>query len=141
MEQQQHPISDLFKISLDCIKEMIDVNTIVGDAIVINENVSVVPISKVKCAFATGGCDQDNVKRADERHYPFGGATGGTLTLNPIAFLVCSKDEVKLLHLDDQVHLYEKLIDQFPTTISQIKDIFSGSPKITNLEVIERKQI
>lgn len=138
--EQQHPISDLFKISLDCIKEMMDVNTIVGDAIMVNESVSVVPISKVRCAFATGGCDQNNVRITEDRHYPFGGATGGTLTLNPIAFLVCTKDDVKLLHLDEQIHLYEKLIDQLPTTISQIKDMFSRDPKITNLEVIERKQ-
>jgi sporulation protein YtfJ len=136
---EQHPIADLFKISLDCIKDMIDVNTICGDAITINENVSVIPISKVNCVFATGGCEQNNVKISETHRYPFGGATGGTLTLNPIAFLVCSKDEVKLLHLDEQIHLYEKIIDQIPSTIQEIKDVFTKNPKVTNLEVIERK--
>ncbi|HHX79762.1 MAG TPA: sporulation protein YtfJ [Acholeplasmataceae bacterium] len=136
---EQHPIADLFKISLDCIKEMIDVNTICGDAIVINEDVSVIPISKVNCVFATGGCEQNNVK-GEEKRYPFGGATGGTLTLNPIAFLVCSKNEVKILHLNEQVHLYEKIIDQIPATIQDIKAIFSKSPQVSNLEVIERKE-
>lgn len=136
---EQHPISDLFKISLDCIKDMIDVNTIVGDAKVVNENISVVPVSKVKCAFATGGCDQNNVRVTEDRHYPFGGATGGTLNLNPIGFLVCSKDEVRLIHVQEDVPLLDKLIEQFPSAISQVKDLFSKEPKITNLEVIERK--
>ncbi|MCK9536906.1 MAG: GerW family sporulation protein, partial [Bacilli bacterium] len=128
----EHPISELFKISLNCIKDMIDVNTIVGEAIVLNDKVSIIPISKVKCAFATGGCEQKNVKAAEERNYPFGGATGGTLTLTPMAFLVCSDDDVKLLHMAEHIHLYEKIIDQLPITVSQIKDIFSANPKVTN---------
>lgn len=138
---EHHPISELFKISLDCIKEMIDVNTIVGDAIPINEDVSVVPISKVKCAFATGGSDQNNVRTIEGRQYPFGGATGGTLVLNPTAILVCRKEEVRLLHLDDEVHLYEKVIDLIPNAVSELKDLFKRNPQITNLEVIERKKI
>lgn len=139
MFMENHPISDLFEISLESIKQMIDVNTIVGEAIMVNENVSVVPISRVRCAFATGGCDQNHVRQVENMKYPFGGATGGTLTLNPIGFLVCTKNDVKLLHLDEEVHLYEKIIDQLPTALSQIKNMFSKDPKITNLEVIERK--
>lgn len=134
----EHPISELFKISLNSIKEMIDVNTIVGSTVVLSDKVSIVPISKVKCAFATGGCEQKNIKGAEDKNYPFGGATGGTLTLTPIGFLVCNEDEVKILHMGEQTHLYEKIIDQLPMSISQIKDIFTAPPKITNLEVIER---
>ena len=59
----EHPISELFKISLDCIKDMIDVNTIVGEAIKVDERTSIIPVSKVKCAFATGGCDQRKRRR------------------------------------------------------------------------------
>jgi sporulation protein YtfJ len=135
----KHPIADLFKISLDCIKDMIDVNTICGDAIKINDEFSVIPISKVSCVFATGGCEQNNVKVSDDNRYPFGGASGGTLTLNPIAFLVCMKDEVKLLHLDEQIHLYEKLIDGIPNAVTELKNLFAKSPKVTNLEIIEKK--
>ena len=55
-----------------------------------------------------------------------------------MAFLVCSDDGVKLLHMAEHIHLYEKIIDQLPVTVAQIKDIFSANPKITNLEVVER---
>ncbi|HHZ11963.1 MAG TPA: sporulation protein YtfJ, partial [Acholeplasmataceae bacterium] len=131
---EQHPIADLFKISLDCIKEMIDVNTICGDAIAVSDEISVIPVSKVNCVFATGGCEQNNVKAGGER-YPFGGATGGTLTLKPIGFLVCSKDEVRLLHLDEQAHLYEKLIDELPGIALDLKNLFSKPPQVSSLEV------
>ena len=135
-----HPISDLFQISLSSIREMIDVNTIVGESLKVNENVAIIPISRVKCAFATGGCDQKNVRYSEDKQYPFGGATGGTLTLTPIAFLVVANDDVKLLHLDEEIHLYEKLIDLLPEALTHVKNVFSKTPKVTNLEVIERKQ-
>ncbi|MFY9422571.1 MAG: GerW family sporulation protein [Bacilli bacterium] len=136
---EQHPIADLFKISLDCIKEMIDVNTICGEAIAVNDETSVIPVSKVNCVFATGGCEQNNVKAGGERH-PFGGATGGTLTLKPIGFLVCSKNDIRLLHLDEQTHLYEKLIDEIPAIAQDFKNIFTKPPQVSSLEVIERKE-
>ena len=137
---EHHPISDLFKISLDCIKDMIDVNTICGDAIKINEDISVIPVSKVRCTFVTGGLDQSDVRNPVDNKYPFGGATGGTLVLNPIAFLVCTSEGVNLLHLSEETHLYEKIIDAIPTTINQIKDFFQKNPEVTNLEIIERKK-
>src|SRR5690606_13624234 len=113
---EHHPITDLFKISLDCIKDMIDVNTICGDAIKINDEISIIPVSKVRATFATGGLDQANTKNTIEHKYPFGGATGGTLFLTPIGFLVCSPDGVKMMHVNGETHLYEKIIDAIPTT-------------------------
>lgn len=136
----EHPISDLFQISLESIKDMIDVNTICGEAIKISEYISVIPISRVRCTFVTGGFDQNNVRSNIENKYPFGGATGGTLVLNPIAFLVCTNEGVKLLHINDETHLYEKIIDVIPTTLNQIKEFFQKDPKITNLEIIEKRK-
>lgn len=136
---EQHPISNLFKISLECIKDMIDVNTICGKEIKVSEETSIIPISKVHLTFATGGLDQSNVKNVIENHYPFGGATGGTMFLTPIAFLVIHKDEVKLMHVSGETHLYEKVIDVVPELVTKIKDFFQKDPEVTNLEIIERK--
>lgn len=136
-----HPISNLFKISMDSIKEMIDVDTIVGEMMNVGENIAIIPISKVKCAFATGGTDQNSARVNDQKEYPFGGATGGSVTITPIAFLVIMNSEVKLLHLEDKTHLNEMIIEKIPTTIASIKDLFTknNNPKVTNVEVIERK--
>lgn len=135
----EHPISNLLNISMTNIKEMIDVNTIIGETIKVDSTV-IIPISKMKCSFATGGTDQSSVARDCEK-YPFGGATGGNVNISPIAFLVVQENDVKLLHLEDDIHIYEKLIDQFPEVINSVKQVFSKEkkPSITNLEIIERK--
>ena len=69
----EHPISDLFNISMDNIKEIVDGNTIVGDLITINDTM-IIPISKMKCTFATGGTDQFSSSTKENNKYPFGGA-------------------------------------------------------------------
>ena len=134
----EHPISDLFKISMNSIKEIIDVDTVVGDTVKINDRVSIIPISKVKCSFATGGTDQKNNQARENMPLPFGGATGGTVTISPVAFLVIAED-VKLLHIDDNIHLYEMLIDQIPEVVNYVRDVFKKQPKIKDIEIIERK--
>lgn len=127
---------------MDSIKDMIDVDTIVGEMMQIGDDIGIIPISKVKCMFATGGTDQGNVKPSNEQQYPFGGATGGSVTITPIAFLTVIRGDVKLLHLEDKTHLNEMLIEKIPTTIASIKDLFTkkqASPKLSEVEVIERK--
>lgn len=133
-----HPISDLFQISMDSLKSMIDVDTVVGEMIKVSDEVAIIPISKVKCAYATGGTDQNKAKQ-ESGGYPFGGATGGTITITPIAFLSIVCGEVRLLHLEDQTHLYERIIDQVPEAIASIKDLFTKKSSVKELEVIEKK--
>lgn len=123
----EHPISDLFKISMDSIREMIDVNTAVGRICKLNDEVSVIPISRVKCSFLTGGLDQKLETIKDDNQYPFGGGTGGSVNIIPVAFLVIDRNGTRILHLDDSVHLYEKIIDSTPDVIDKIKNMFKDN--------------
>ena len=117
----EHPISELLRISMGNIKEMIDVNIIVGDPIEMR-NASIVPVSKIKCGIVSGGTDQKLGRSFDNiREYPFGGGAGGTWSITPIAFLVASNDEVKVLHLEESSHILEKMIDFVPNLIDQLK--------------------
>jgi len=134
MESQ---ISELFKISMENIKNIVDVDTIVGATIQTSNGGAIIPISRVKCGFATGGTDQGKGKA--EGTSPFGGATGGSVTITPVAFLVIIGDDVRLLHLEDQSHLYEKIIDQFPEALEAIREFFSRRPKVSSVEVVDRK--
>lgn len=128
----EHPISDLFSISMENIKTMIDGNTIVGDIVTIN-NVTIIPISKLKCSFATGGTDQFSNYSKEGMNYPFGGATGGSVNISPVAFLVIVNEEVKLLHLEEEVHIYEKLLDEIPEYLSSIKELFKKNKSFTDI--------
>lgn len=115
----EHPIHDLMKISMENIKDMVDVDTIVGQPMHTPAGSTIIPISKVKFGFASGGTDQ---KGKENTQVPFGGGSGGTVSITPIAFLVVTKDdEIKVLSLENTTHIYEKLIDFVPELMSKIK--------------------
>ena len=107
-------------ISVDKIKSMVDVNVVMGKMMTYN-NVSVIPISKVKCGFISGGVDQK--ENQETKKNPFGGASGGTMTLTPIAFLVILENDAKVLHLDEHSHILENLIDLIPDTINKFASL------------------
>ena len=110
----------LLDISVDKIKSMVDVNVVMGKMMTYN-NVSVIPISKVKCGFISGGVDQK--ENQETKKNPFGGASGGTMTLTPIAFLVILENDSKVLHLDEHSHILENLIDLIPDTINKFASL------------------
>ena len=133
----EHPICDLLKLSNESLKNLINVDTIIGKAVEIKEGITVIPISRIKCSFAAGGTEFEKNKTFDQ--LPFGGATGGNVNITPIAFLVIRKDEIKILHLENNTHLIEKAMDELPNIFEKIKEIFSG--KINSEEVEVEKTV
>lgn len=148
-----HPIEGLMKVAMENIKEMVDVNTIVGDPVETPDGSVIMPISKVGFGFAAGGSefvtdseieiegpingkpDAMNAKVA----LPFGGGSGGGVSITPIAFLVVGNHGVKVVPLDNQTHILERLIDSAPHVVDKIQSMIkgaagTGSAKITNIE-------
>lgn len=113
-------ITNLLDISIEKIKSMIDVNIVMGKMFTFN-GVSVIPISKVKCGFVSGGVDQKQT--IDDEKTPFGGASGGTINLTPIAFLVILENDAKILHLEEKSHILENLIDLIPDVLNKITSV------------------
>lgn len=103
----EHPISELLKLSVESITNVIDVDVIIGNPIKL-DNATLIPISKIKCGFVSGGLDQ---KQMDMNKTPFGGGAGAHANITPIAFVVESEGNVKLLHLDEGAHKFDKVID------------------------------
>lgn len=114
-----HQINTLLKVSLENIKEMIDVDTVIGEPIRANENTMIIPVSKVKMGYLAGG-SEIGVKQKETP--PFGGGTGGTVVITPVAFLVVSKDDVKVLHLEDNTHIADRVIDSIVQVIEKVKE-------------------
>ena len=125
-----HELNTLLKVSLEHIKEMIDVDTIIGDAITISETVRVIPISRVRMGFLAGGSDISGKTINDN---PFGGGTGGTIFISPIAFLVCKGDEVSVLHLEKDTHILEKVIDFVPGLTGKLSTLFGDMTEIKKI--------
>lgn len=128
----EHPICDLLKLSNESLKNLINVNTIIGEAICLGNDISIIPVSKIKCSFAAGGTEFDKNKSLEQ--LPFGGATGGNVNIIPIAFLVIKKEDVKILHLENNTHLIEKAMDEVPILIEKIKEMFSKNVKTEEVE-------
>ena len=103
----EHPISELLKLSVESITNVIDVDIIIGNPIKL-EKTTLIPISKIKCGFVSGGIDQ---KPLDLNKNPFGGGAGAHANITPIAFIVETNNEVKILHLDEGAHKFETIID------------------------------
>lgn len=134
----EHPIQGLMKVAMENIKEMVDVNTIVGDPVETPDGSVIMPISKVGFGFAAGGSEffgelEENGNGATAADVdnatvmlPFGGGSGGGVSITPIAFLVVGKQGVKVVPLDNQTHIYERLIDSAPQVVEKIQSMLKG---------------
>lgn len=126
----EHPIENLMFTAMNSIKDMIDVNTIIGDPIQTTNGVVVIPVSKVSFGFVAGGSefkgetvDEYNKKDKDEQiqyRLPFGGGSGAGVSISPIAFLVIQENMVKLLPVDHSTSL-DKLLDYIPDLLEKCK--------------------
>lgn len=133
-----HPIQGLMQTAMENIKAMVDVNTIVGDPVNTPDGTVILPISKVAFGFAAGGSDyyttgEQNGGRlggegsqGSKQQLPFGGGSGGGVSIRPIAFLVVGKEGVHIVPLDNQTHLFERLIDATPYLLEQIQSMFQN---------------
>jgi sporulation protein YtfJ len=139
----EHPIQGLMKTAMENIKEMVDVNTIVGDPVQTPDGSVILPISKVGFGFAAGGSEfvskdekEIGLARNDALNatvaMPFGGGSGGGVSITPIAFLVVGASGVKVVPLDNQTHLYERLIDSAPQVVDKIQSMLKGSKSSTD---------
>ena len=139
----EHPIEGLMSTAMNSIKDMIDVNTIIGEPIQVSNNTVVIPISKVSFGFASGGSefsgealDEYNKREKDENiqyRLPFGGGAGAGVSLNPVAFLVVQENIVKLLSVEHATSL-DKLLDYIP-------DLFEKVNNMNNKNIKKEKEI
>lgn len=123
----EHPIQGLMKTAMENLKEMVDVNTIVGDPVETPDGSVIIPVSKVGFGFAAGGSQFVIDKAPGEKEHPFGGGSGGGVSITPIAFLIVSASGVKMVHLDENTHLYEKLMDFAPQIVEKIQQMVGGN--------------
>ena len=138
-----HPIQGLMQTAMENIKAMVDVNTIVGDAVETPDGTVILPISRVGFGFAAGGSDfhldteqqYDRSGAHSSSSVPFGGGSGGGVSIHPIAFLVVGKDGVNIVPLDNNTHLFEKIIDQAPKLIDQMQQLFKNNQTNTTTTI------
>lgn len=125
----QHPIEELMKTAMQSIKEMVDVNTIVGDAVQTIDGTVIIPVSKVAFGFAAGGGEYSNDRRAENPSFPFAGGSGAGVSINPVAFMVVGRNNtIRMIPASPQAAL-DRALDNIPGIIEQIKKTFDCDHK------------
>ena len=137
-----HPINGLMQTTMQKIKEMVDVNTIVGDPITSPDGTIIIPVSKVSYGFASGGSDFPTKKENKEC---FGGGSGAGVSISPVAFLVVSKGNVELVPLEKFEGAADRVVGMMPDIVEKITGLFKKDksksksadvkPEVTETEV------
>jgi len=120
-----HPIKGLMTTAMENLKEMIDVNTIIGDPVETPDGSVILTVSKVGFGFAAGGSQFSVDGLSKENEFPFGGGSGGGVSITPMAFLIVNSQGVKMLHIDESTHLVEKILDLAPSAVDKIQQMLS----------------
>lgn len=140
---EEHPIQGLMTTAMENIKDMVEVNTIIGDPVESPDGTIIIPVSKVGFGFAAGGSEftvQSNEEESNDSTLPFGGGSGGGVSITPVAFLIVRENGVKMVHLDESTHIYEKIIEYAPQAINKIEKMFQENKQEKEKKNDEKKQ-
>ena len=118
----RHPIESIMSTTMENIRDMIDVNTFIGDAISTSDGSTVIPISRVSFGFVAGGGEYAvrGGNHADSE-LPFAGGTGAGVTVQPLGFLVTNADQVRLLPAQPYAPI-DRVIELMPQALCEIKN-------------------
>ena len=118
---ERNTLGEVMGISMTKMKEMINVNTIIGDPIQTPEGVTIIPVSKVKVGFAGGGSDFAPKGYPTNKSNAFGGGSGASVNITPVAFLIVKGDSVRMMPVAEPAsNSLERLVEMLPDLIDQI---------------------
>ena len=132
----ENKLQNVIASSLQNIKNLIDTNTVIGTPIVA-AGTTIIPISKVSMAYATGGLDYAGKSdpNKDPKNFGAGGGTG--LTMQPLGFLIVDKDgnvdmiNVGVKNPSDPIEQISDLLERSPEIIAKVKALL-GKDKPTD---------
>ena len=124
MNEKNKNLESLVKTAIEKIREMIDIETVIGDPITTPNGTTIIPVSKVSVGFASGGSDLPTKSDKDL----FGGGTGGGVTIQPLAFITILPDgNVKLLQMTINAHKENAALAIIPEVVDKISEMVSKS--------------
>ncbi|NLC87375.1 MAG: sporulation protein YtfJ [Clostridiaceae bacterium] len=140
---REHPIEGLMLTAMNSIRDMIDVNTIIGEPIETSNDIIIIPISKVGFGFAAGGSEfrgetieeysKKDKEEAIQYKLPFGGGSGAGVSISPVAFIIVQGENVKLLPVN-HTSAVDKLLDYIPDLLEKANNIFNKEKEKNNEE-------
>ena len=124
---ENNPIGALMQNTMDSVKNILKVDTVVGDPIYTPDGITLVPISKVSVGFGGGGLELTPKKQGDTRPYGGGNATG--VKIDPIGFLVIKDGTVRMINVTPPaINSVDRIIDLVPQVMDRV-DAFIDKQK------------
>ena len=124
----EHPLSDMMTNSMSKIKDMVDVNTVVGNPITTPGGVTIIPVSKVSVGFGGGGSDFTKKTAAGDN--PFGGGVGGGVKVTPICFLIVKDGNVRMMPVAEPASsTADRIVEMVPDTLDKLTAYLDSKKK------------
>ena len=121
MDNKQ-PIESIMTTTMENIRDMVDVNTVIGDPVNTPDGSTVIPISRVSFGFVAGGGEYSAGEPAEmpDSQLPFAGGTGAGVTVQPMGFLFIGQDQVRLLPAQYYAPV-DRIIEMVPQVLCDIR--------------------
>ena len=108
-------LPNMLENTIQKIREMVDVNSVIGDPITTPDGVTIIPVSKVSVGFGGGGSDFVKNENA------FGGGVGGGVKVTPVCFLIVKDGNVRMLSVPAPANsTTERIVEMLPDTLDKI---------------------
>ena len=117
-------IKSIMDTTMDKLKAIVDADVITGTPVVVGD-ITLIPVSKVAFGLATGGSDFPNKNGAEL----FGGGGGAGVSVSPIAFIVISGGNVRMMPIYNELTTVEKAISMIPEFVDKAKELIDELPK------------
>ena len=122
-----HPIGNLMQTTLENIKDMVDVNTVIGEPIPTVNGPTIIPVSKVSFGFLAGGGEYD-LNRLPDTETPFAGGSGAGVSVQPVGFLVVGPSGVRVLPAQ-HLTAWERAVSCAPQVLEDIRALIPQKEK------------
>lgn len=122
-------LPDMLGNTIAKLREMVDVNSVIGEPITTPDGITIIPVSKVSVGFGGGGSDYVS-KNANKQDNPFGGGAGGGVKVTPVAFLIIKEGSVRMLPVAAPANTTaDRLVEQIPDALDKVAAFIDSHTK------------
>ena len=122
-------LPNMMQLTIAKIKEMVDVNSVVGEPITTPDGVTIIPISRVSIGFGGGGSDFVS-KNVNKQENPFGGGAGGGVKISPVAFLIVKDGNVRMLPVAAPANTTaDRVVEMVPDVLDKVSSFIDSHTK------------
>lgn len=121
MIMKETPVNKIMENTLEKMRQMVDVSTIIGEPMVTG-NTTLIPVSKVSYGFTSGGTDLPSKNNAEL----FGGGGGGGITITPVAFIVIENGKSRMMQINNYTSSADRAIAMIPELVDKVTELLKS---------------